>query len=110
MDTDSPIRAGSERLAGKGAAGAQAWTELEACRKALHRVAWESASPEDCRRHARRCEVLAGNATIDVCREAYLRMALCWRKTAAQVERREGWPRCPGHTHQRTSLRVGRTA
>ena len=91
MGADRPSRAGSGRPADQGAAGAQACTEIEACRAALKRVTWDTASPEHCRKQARRCEALARKGTIEICREAYLRMALCWRGAASQLERREAW-------------------
>jgi len=59
---------------------------IETCRRACRRVAWEHASPEDCRRQARRFEALAGATQNDLCREAYLRVALCWRTAATQLE------------------------
>src|SRR5262249_489284 len=62
--------------------------EIEAFREAfLHAI--QTASPGDCRRHARRCEALAAAEKHEVCAEAYLRMALCWRRAAAYRERLE---------------------
>jgi hypothetical protein len=68
--------------------------EIEAFREAFL-IAIQNASPEDCRRQARRCEALAAVEKVEVCREAYLRMALCWRSAAAYQERLEvlGSPR-----------------
>jgi hypothetical protein len=63
--------------------------KMETCRRAYQRVAWDLASPEDCRRQARRCEALAGATRNDISREAYLRVALCWRTAAAQLESRK---------------------
>src|SRR5690349_19964154 len=63
--------------------------QMEACQKSYLRVAWDRASPDECRRQARRCEALAGMTQSDVCREAYLRVALCWRTAAAQLEYRK---------------------
>ena len=86
MKSEIQASAGSED---PEAAITLARAELAAFRTEFLCAVRDSASSEDCRRQARRCEGLAGGAGTEIAREFYLRMALLWRLAAGQIERRE---------------------